>query len=51
MAKTVKRLKANKSIFIKGARVHNLKNVDVEIPKNQLLIRKYNDEIDFLQKP
>ncbi len=26
------------NIFIKGARVHNLKNVDVEIPRNQLIV-------------
>jgi len=26
------------SIFIKGARVHNLKNVDVELPKNKLIV-------------
>ncbi|MBX2902124.1 MAG: excinuclease ABC subunit UvrA [Chitinophagales bacterium] len=25
-------------IFIKGARVHNLKNVDVELPKHQLIV-------------
>ena len=25
-------------IFIKGARTHNLKNVDVEIPRNQLVV-------------
>jgi len=38
MAKTAKQAVKNKSIFIKGARVHNLKNVDVEIPKNQLIV-------------
>jgi len=27
-----------KKIFIKGARVHNLKNVDVEIPKNRFIV-------------
>lgn len=26
------------SIYIKGARVHNLKNIDVEIPHNQLVV-------------
>src|ERR1700677_3028304 len=26
------------SIFIKGARVHNLKNIDVSIPRNQLVV-------------
>src|SRR5690606_12493529 len=25
-------------IFIKGARMHNLKNIDVAIPKNQLIV-------------
>ena len=25
-------------IFIKGARVHNLKNVDVELPKNKFIV-------------
>ena len=28
----------NKSIYIKGARVNNLKDVDVEIPRNQLTV-------------
>jgi len=27
-----------KKIFIKGARVHNLKNVDVELPKNKFIV-------------
>lgn len=27
-----------KKIFIKGARVHNLKNVDVELPKNRFIV-------------
>jgi len=26
------------TIFVKGARVHNLKNIDVEIPKNKLVV-------------
>ena len=26
------------SIFIKGARMHNLKNVDVAIPRNKLVV-------------
>ena len=25
-------------IFIKGARTHNLKNIDVEIPRNKLVV-------------
>ncbi|HEX5025340.1 MAG TPA: excinuclease ABC subunit A, partial [Agriterribacter sp.] len=28
----------NKSIFIRGARVHNLKNITVEIPRNKLVV-------------
>jgi len=28
----------NKSIFIKGAREHNLKNIDVEIPRDKLVV-------------
>ena len=28
----------SKSIFIKGARMHNLKNIDVEIPRNKLVV-------------
>lgn len=28
----------NKSIIVKGARAHNLKNVDIEIPKEQLIV-------------
>lgn len=28
----------NSSIFIKGARVHNLKNIDVSIPRNKLVV-------------
>ena len=27
-----------KSILIKGARVNNLKNIDVEIPRNKLVV-------------
>ena len=27
-----------KNIIIKGARVHNLKNIDVAIPKNKLVV-------------
>ncbi|HET7616367.1 MAG TPA: excinuclease ABC subunit UvrA, partial [Bacillales bacterium] len=29
---------ANENIRIKGARVHNLKNVDVEIPRDRLVV-------------
>jgi len=29
---------ASNNIFIKGARVHNLKNIDVEIPRNKLIV-------------
>lgn len=29
---------SSNNIFIKGARVHNLKNIDVEIPRNQLIV-------------
>src|SRR4026208_1432149 len=28
----------NKNIFIKGARTHNLRNIDVEIPRNKLVV-------------
>lgn len=29
---------ANEHIFIKGARMHNLKNIDVKIPRNKLVV-------------
>ncbi|MBA2423616.1 MAG: excinuclease ABC subunit UvrA [Chitinophagales bacterium] len=29
---------SKKNIFIKGARTHNLKNIDVEIPRNKLIV-------------
>jgi excinuclease ABC subunit A len=29
---------SNEFIFIKGARMHNLKNIDVTIPKNKLVV-------------
>lgn len=29
---------SNESIFIKGARVHNLKNIDVSFPRNKLIV-------------
>ncbi|MCY1052128.1 excinuclease ABC subunit UvrA, partial [Mammaliicoccus sciuri] len=28
----------NKSIIVKGARAHNLKDIDIEIPKDQLVV-------------
>ena len=28
----------NDRIFIKGAREHNLKNIDVELPRNKLVV-------------
>ena len=28
----------NKNIYIKGAKLHNLKNIDVEIPRNKLTV-------------
>ncbi len=31
-------MKRENSITIKGARVHNLKNIDVEIPHNRLVV-------------
>lgn len=34
----VKNLKAEKNIKIKGAKLHNLKNIDVEIPRNQFVV-------------
>src|SRR6187399_2805863 len=30
--------KPSQDIFIKGARVHNLKNIDVKIPRNKLIV-------------
>jgi excinuclease ABC subunit A len=37
-AATVKAPKGADAIFIKGARVHNLKNIDVSIPRNKLVV-------------
>ena len=28
----------NKNIFVKGAREHNLKNIDIEIPRDSLVV-------------
>ena len=29
---------SSKNIFVKGAREHNLKNIDLEIPRDQLVV-------------
>ena len=34
----VLKMKKYNSIYIKGARVHNLKNIEIEIPHNQLVV-------------
>ena len=36
--KVTKKIKTETDIFIKGARVHNLKNVTVTIPRNKLIV-------------
>lgn len=36
--KTVEKKKLNDKIIIKGARLHNLKNIDVEIPRNSFTV-------------
>ncbi|MCO4292101.1 excinuclease ABC subunit UvrA [Solitalea sp. MAHUQ-68] len=38
MSKNIDEISAKTHIVIKGARVHNLKNVDVAIPKNKLVV-------------
>jgi len=38
MPKPVEELDPKKHIIIKGARVHNLKNIDVAIPRNKLVV-------------
>ncbi len=38
MPKTLNPKKNNNTIFIKGARLHNLKNIDVKIPRNSLTV-------------
>src|SRR5665811_907722 len=35
---TVKKNERTNGILIKGARVHNLKNIDVDIPRNKLIV-------------
>ncbi|MBS1643742.1 MAG: excinuclease ABC subunit UvrA [Bacteroidetes bacterium] len=35
---TASKLGSGKDIFIKGARMHNLKNIDVSIPRNKLVV-------------
>ena len=35
---TLRETDSKKEIFIKGARLHNLKNIDVRIPRNQLVV-------------
>ena len=37
-AATVKKAPVTDSILVKGARIHNLKNVTVEFPRNQLIV-------------
>jgi len=32
------KINTKKAIFIKGAKLHNLKNIDVQIPRNQLVV-------------
>ena len=36
--KQIQTLRQDEPIFIKGARVHNLKNIDVSIPRNKLIV-------------
>src|SRR5258708_30754797 len=36
--KNIEGLDSKKYILIKGARVHNLKNIDVAIPRNKLVV-------------
>ena len=38
MSKTVNQLEVKDFILIKGARVHNLKNIDISIPRDQLVV-------------
>ena len=36
--KQIGRVTGSDAIMIKGARVHNLKNIDVDIPRNKLVV-------------
>src|SRR5699024_8491285 len=38
MAKALSKIDSKKNIIIKGAKLHNLKNVDVVIPRNKLVV-------------
>ena len=38
MSASIEKLDPKKHILIKGARVHNLKNIDVAIPRNKLVV-------------
>ena len=38
MSIDISKLDPKKNIIIKGAQVHNLKNVDVAIPRNKLVV-------------
>ena len=38
MAKSEKRAAVRTTIAVQGARVHNLKNISVEIPRDRLIV-------------
>ena len=38
LKKSIEKLNPKEHIIIKGARVHNLKNIDVAIPRNKLVV-------------
>ena len=38
MSNTLNKLSPKENIIIKGAQLHNLKNIDVVIPRNQLVV-------------
>ena len=44
----VSKLDPKKNIIIKGAQVHNLKNLDVAIPRNKLVVIKTIQNPDFV---